>query len=127
MIVAANRATTDISRVGLRYRRQNVNNNLEWLLIWSVWQKAIPIPGFSPDEWRRDYTGHIIHFSEYGKTSKYGWEIDHEIPKKRGGLDSISNLSPLQWHENRKKSDKTPAEYAMSEFIKNLRAAQGVA
>lgn len=59
--------------------------------------KATPIQGWPPSEWCCDHTGRVIHFSEYGKPTKYGWESDRETPKSRGGLDSISILSPTRW------------------------------
>ncbi len=47
--------------------------------------------------------------SEYGNTnSDHGWEVDHEKPVARGGSDDLSNLQPLQWDNNRKKSDAYP-------------------
>ena len=92
-------------------------------LIWLVWQKATPIDGRSPEEWRLDCNGNTICWSEYGKLTKYGWEIDHSIPNSRFGSDDISNLSPMRWKENREKSDKTQLEYELDTFIKNYREA----
>lgn len=93
-------------------------------VILAVWQKATPIDGYSPDEWRVDRNGNIIHFDEYGKTSQYGWEVEHSIPKVRGGSDELSNLYPMRWCENREKYNKTQSEYEFSKFIKNLRAVK---
>ena len=47
---------------------------------------------------------------EHGDTnSKHGWEVDHIKPVARGGTDSMENLQPLQWENNRKKGDNYPA------------------
>lgn len=93
-------------------------------LVYQVWLKATPIQGLSPNEWRRDRNGNVIRWSEYGKLTQYGWEIDHSIPKSKNGSNDISNLSPMRWKENREKSDKTQNMYELDQFIKNLRAAQ---
>ena len=47
---------------------------------------------------------------KYGQTAQLGegWEIDHIKPIARGGIDDISNLRPLQWKNNRSKSDNYP-------------------
>ncbi|MFN7825163.1 MAG: HNH endonuclease signature motif containing protein [Pseudobdellovibrionaceae bacterium] len=49
-----------------------------------------------------------MKFSDYGNTeSDFGWEIDHINPVSNRGGDDISNLQPLQWKNNRQKSDST--------------------
>lgn len=70
-----------------------------------VWAKGRIIPGWDPAEWRSDCYGGVMHFSEYGQTTEHGWEIDHIDPN---GADSIWNLQPLNWLNNRRKSDKPP-------------------
>ena len=74
---------------------------MEDVLILQVWQKGTPIPGYNPEEWRRDDNGHAISFMEYGnRDSDYGWELDHIVPEAQGGLRVLSNLRPLYWRTN---------------------------
>ena len=81
----------------------------------AVWAKGRIIPNqngnnFRPEEWRHDSSGFPIRYSDHGNTnSEYGWEIDHIKPKAGGGTDSIENLQPLQWNNNRTKGDNYPA------------------
>lgn len=56
--------------------------------------------------WRYDKCGHVMKYSDHGDTnSKFGWEIDHIKPTAKGGSDSIDNLQPLYWENNRTKGD----------------------
>lgn len=80
----------------------------------AVWAKGKIVPDkdgnhWSPSEWRYDICGQPIKYSEHGNVnSKHGWEIDHIKPSSKGGNDSIDNLQPLQWENNRAKSDNYP-------------------
>ncbi len=70
-----------------------------------VWVKAAAISGRDYTVWRKDSYGNIIRFNAYGDVnSKFGWEIDHIVPKAEGGSDDIDNLQPLQWEANRAKA-----------------------
>ena len=76
-------------------------------LIEITWERGHEIRGRDADVWRRDEEGNIIRFGSYGTQGEYGWEIDHRHPIAKGGTDNPRNLRPLQWEENREKSDKT--------------------
>ena len=71
-----------------------------------VWEKAHSIRGKNPDQYRRDAEGNVIRHASYGTLGKFGWEIDHKIPKSKGGSDAENNLRALHWEANREKGDK---------------------
>lgn len=74
-----------------------------------VWNKGRIIPNFSPVIWRWDACGNVMKWVEYGnRNSAYGWEIDHVLPVAKQGSDDFSNLQPLNWENNARKSDNFP-------------------
>lgn len=76
--------------------------------VQAVWEKGTVVQGFDPRFVRKDACGVLIERTKYGQTVTYGWEIDHERPVAQGGSDSLMNLQPLQWQNNRGKSDNWP-------------------
>ncbi len=79
----------------------------DYATIVAVWTKARPINGYDPQRFRLDACGAIIEFGRHGETiaDGTGWEIDHMTPVALGGSDGLFNLQPLQWQNNRAKSD----------------------
>ncbi len=91
-------------------------------LVEQVWEKAKVEGGYNPDLWRKDFAGAWIRRDFYGVLNDYGWEIDHKKPQKIGGVDSLTNLWPLHWKNNRDKADNYPkfTTCISSEFNRNV-------
>jgi 5-methylcytosine-specific restriction endonuclease McrA len=78
-----------------------MNNLFEALRIRAIWNKGQIIPGEDPAIWRRDDFGNKIRFqNKSDRSSLYGWESDHIIPRATGGTDELANLRPLHWRAN---------------------------
>lgn len=59
------------------------------------------------------YSGEEINYENIFKKGFY--EVDHIIPRSRGGSNSYSNKLLVKWNENRDKKNMTPYEYFQTE------------
>jgi hypothetical protein len=76
-------------------------------MINAVWAKSTYANETDNANWfRKDQCGAWIQYKEHwNRNSKYWWEIDHITPEANWGTDILSNLRPLHWKNNLKKSD----------------------
>ncbi|MEI6659886.1 MAG: HNH endonuclease signature motif containing protein [bacterium] len=80
--------------------------NYDHRTLSTIWSKGIVVAGYDMNVFRKDLCGAWISWREYGnRDSDNGWEVDHVFPESKGGSDLISNLRPLHWKNNARKSD----------------------
>lgn len=72
-----------------------------------VWAKAhYSDPENERNGFRKDDYGNWIHRDQYGsRNHDYGWEFDHIVASSLGGADDITNIRPLHWQANVRKSN----------------------
>ena len=81
-------------------------NNYDHKTLSAIWAKAMAIAGYDINTLRKDACGAWIAWRDYGnRESDNGWEVDHITPESRGGSSVFSNLRPLHWKNNARKSD----------------------
>ena len=87
-----------------------------------IWEKGKIIPGRAPEQWRRDDYGRTMRNDYYGnRDKKHGWEVDHILPKAKGGGDELPNLRPLNWKSNAERLDEQPdMKLLMSAFCDSI-------
>jgi hypothetical protein len=91
------------------YNKTTSNQSFDAGTVNNVWNKGAVVPNQDPAIWRKDSCGAFIKRSDYGDcNSQFGWEIDHIQPVAHDGSDYLFNLQPLQWANNRHKSDNWP-------------------
>jgi hypothetical protein len=80
----------------------------------AVFIKGAVARGYDSNRYRLDACGALMDFYAYGDTTPkgFGWEIDHIHPVAKGGKTVLANLQPLQWQNNRSKSDNSDGTWA---------------
>lgn len=82
--------------------------------IEEAWDTARRVDGLDAALWRLDPCDALIYRDGYGQETRYGWNIDHVIPKTlfkdSNGYDSTPhNRRAMHWENNASKADDFPA------------------
>ena len=57
------------------------------------------------------YCGKRLAWINYGVPGRGSWEVDHSLPKSKGGTDHLNNLVPACTSCNREKGDRTARQF----------------
>lgn len=81
--------------------------------IEEAWNTARTIDGLDARLWRLDPCDALIYRDCYGQETRYGWNIDHIIPKTMfgdgNGYDSTpQNRRAMHWQNNASKANEFP-------------------
>lgn len=88
--------------------RYATRGSIDDATIRSVWQKGQIVSTHNASAHRKDICGHWMQFDQHGKEGDYGWEVDHIKPIALNGPDTLANMQPLNWQNNRRKGDTYP-------------------
>lgn len=96
--------------------------------IQAVWEKGTEVSGYDKNKYRKDQCGAWIQRDKHGDTKHiFGWEIDHIHAVSKDGTDAPSNLRPLQWENNRGRSDGKLKTVVTSDGKNNIRKSDEAA
>jgi|JI61114C2RNA_FD_contig_21_16002591_length_432_multi_4_in_0_out_0_1 hypothetical protein len=77
--------------------------------ILAAWKNAsAPPAGYDSSKYRLDSCGALIYWSSYGKTTDFGWQVDHVFPASKGGKEEHVNLRAMQYQNNGAKANNYP-------------------